>query len=81
MVADAGALLTELAQIGERPAEALDASRPARLRFLERVRSGGALIYDEEHTRSDAAPIHPAGSTARAHAGRAQRRPQPSGAT
>jgi acetolactate synthase I/II/III large subunit len=64
VIADAGALLAELVRIGDRPAEALEASRAARLGFLERVRSGGALLYDEEHTRSDATPIHPARAVA-----------------
>jgi acetolactate synthase-1/2/3 large subunit len=64
IVADAGTFLGELAAIEGPEAAALAASSAARREFLNDVRSRGPLLYDEDHARSDAVPIHPARAVA-----------------
>jgi acetolactate synthase I/II/III large subunit len=60
LIADAGTLLARLCELDGAAAAALDASADSRRAFLKEVRQRGPLLYDSEHTRSDAEPIHPA---------------------
>jgi acetolactate synthase I/II/III large subunit len=64
LVADAGTFLGELGALEGPAAASLERSRAVRRDFLTEVRSRGPLLYDEDHARSDAMPIHPARAVA-----------------
>ncbi len=60
LVGDCGEVLRSL--MGARPERlaGLAATNPERRAWLQRLRSSGPCCYDEEHTSSDAVPLHPA---------------------
>jgi acetolactate synthase-1/2/3 large subunit len=58
VVGDAGVVLERLLAMTD--TDALQAGRPARRAFLERIRTTGPRVYAEQDTASDAVPMHPA---------------------
>ncbi|MEZ5141138.1 MAG: thiamine pyrophosphate-binding protein [Acidimicrobiales bacterium] len=60
LLGDAATVLEHLAGLGDEAVAGLDAGRPVRRAFLERIRAAGPRRYAEEDTTSDAVPMHPA---------------------
>lgn len=60
VLGDAASVLGRLAGLDAAEAAGLDEGREARRAFLRRIRSSGPRVYQEEDTRSDAVPMHPA---------------------
>jgi acetolactate synthase-1/2/3 large subunit len=58
IVADAGAMLKELANLKD--ASGLEAGRQDRLAFVRKIRALGPRYYNSEDMQSDARPMHPA---------------------
>ena len=60
VLGDAATVLERLAGLDGDRAAGLDEGREARRAFLARIRAAGPRVYQEEDTRSDAVPMHPA---------------------
>lgn len=60
VVGDCGRVLQLLMSFDYQLVESLESSNPQRRAWLERIRAAGPRLYEEEHTTSDAVPLHPA---------------------
>jgi acetolactate synthase I/II/III large subunit len=60
LLGDAATFLERLAALDGDAAAGLERGRTDRRRFLDRTRSGGTRVFQEEDTRSEAVPMHPA---------------------